>query len=52
MPDTTGGQQPKLLDEVCNVLRFYHYSIHICGLDYVGLSVDNVYKRHILLSVP
>src|SRR5712692_10536039 len=28
MPDTTGSQQPKLLDEVRKVLRLHHYSIH------------------------
>jgi hypothetical protein len=28
MPDTTRSQQPKLLDEVRNVLRLHHYSIH------------------------
>src|SRR5713226_2405958 len=28
MPDTTGSQQPKLLDEVRNVLRLHHYSLH------------------------
>jgi hypothetical protein len=28
MPDATRSQQPKLLDEVRQVLRFHHYSIH------------------------
>ena len=28
MPDVTGSQQPKLLDEVRKVLRLHHYSIH------------------------
>jgi hypothetical protein len=28
MPDTIRSQQPKLLDEVRNVLRLHHYSIH------------------------
>jgi hypothetical protein len=28
MPDATGSQQPKLLDEVRKVLRLHHYSIH------------------------
>jgi hypothetical protein len=28
MPDVTRSQQPKLLDEVRNVLRLHHYSIH------------------------
>ena len=28
MPDLTRSQQPKLLDEVRNVLRLHHYSIH------------------------
>ena len=28
MPDFTRSQQPKLLDEVRNVLRLHHYSIH------------------------
>lgn len=28
MPATTRSQQPKLLDEVRNVLRLHHYSIH------------------------
>ncbi len=28
MPETTGSQQPKLLDEVRTVLRLHHYSIH------------------------
>ena len=28
MPDTTGSQQLKLLDEARHVLRLYHYSIH------------------------
>jgi integron integrase len=28
MPDVTGSQQPKLLDEVRTVLRLHHYSIH------------------------
>ncbi len=28
MPDFTKSQQPKLLDEVRNVLRLHHYSIH------------------------
>lgn len=28
MPDTTGSQPPKLLDEVRTVLRLHHYSIH------------------------
>ena len=28
MPDTTRSQPPKLLDEVRNVLRLHHYSIH------------------------
>jgi integron integrase len=28
MPDTTRSQQPKLLDEVRQVLRLHHYSIH------------------------
>lgn len=28
MPDTARSQQPKLLDEVRNVLRLHHYSIH------------------------
>jgi integron integrase len=28
MSDTTRSQQPKLLDEVRNVLRLHHYSIH------------------------
>jgi hypothetical protein len=28
MPDTLRSQQPKLLDEVRNVLRLHHYSIH------------------------
>jgi hypothetical protein len=28
MPDVTRSQQPKLLDEVRNVLRFHAYSIH------------------------
>ena len=28
MPDPIGSQQPKLLDEVRNVLRLHHYSIH------------------------
>src|SRR6266849_2408053 len=28
MPDTTGSQQPKLLDDVRKVLRLHHYSIH------------------------
>jgi len=29
MPDATLSQQPKLLDEVRQVLRLHHYSIHI-----------------------
>ena len=28
MPDSSRSQQPKLLDEVRNVLRLHHYSIH------------------------
>jgi hypothetical protein len=28
MPDSTGNPQPKLLDEVRQVLRLHHYSIH------------------------
>ena len=28
MPDSTKGQQPKLLDQVRQVLRLHHYSIH------------------------
>ena len=28
MLDSTRSQQPKLLDEVRNVLRLHHYSIH------------------------
>jgi len=28
MPDATQGQQPKLFDDVRNVLRLHHYSIH------------------------
>jgi hypothetical protein len=28
MPDATRSQQAKLLDEVRNVLRLHHYSIH------------------------
>ncbi len=28
MPDATPSQPPKLLDEVRNVLRLHHYSIH------------------------
>lgn len=28
MPDTIRSQSPKLLDEVRNVLRLHHYSIH------------------------
>lgn len=28
MPDTIRSQQPKLLDEVRNVLRLHHYSLH------------------------
>jgi len=28
MPDATKSQQPKLLDEVLQVLRLHHYSIH------------------------
>jgi hypothetical protein len=28
MPDATRSQQPKLLNEVRNVLRLHHYSIH------------------------
>ena len=28
MPDSTKSQQPKLLDQVRQVLRLHHYSIH------------------------
>ncbi|MEW6682359.1 MAG: phage integrase N-terminal SAM-like domain-containing protein [Nitrospirota bacterium] len=28
MPDLTGSQRPRLLDDVRNVLRLHHYSIH------------------------
>lgn len=28
MLDSTGSQQPKLLDEVRNALRLHHYPIH------------------------
>ena len=28
MPDSTKSQQPKLLDQVPQVLRLHHYSVH------------------------
>lgn len=28
MSGATRSQQPKLLDEVCKVLRFYYYCLH------------------------
>lgn len=38
MPASTSRQQPKLLDEVRQVLRLHHYSIHT-GRSYVDWTV-------------
>ena len=47
MPGSTGSQEPKLLDQVRQVLRLHHYSIHT-ERSYVDWIVRFVRFHHVL----